>query len=709
MGSVTASGKSPQSQGFLADEIRVSKGDPAPFGATVLRTGVNFALYSRNATSVTLELFASAVEKPVHEIRLDPAEHRTGDVWHVFVEGVGPGARYGYRVDRAPNENSAVHRYDPTRLVLDPFALAITGSPIWGTPYARRGLDQDIERFTPRGLVVDDEFDWEGDRPLGRSLGASVIYELHVRGFTRHQSSGVESPGTYEGLIEKIPYLVGLGVTTVELLPVFEFDDLEYRRVIRVPRDERMNFWGYSPLSFFSPKASYARESRDGASLTSFKRLVKALHAAGIEVILDVVFNHTAEGNATGPTLSFRGIDNSTYYIVDDESGEYVNCSGCGNTVNCNHPVVADLILDSLRYWVCEMHVDGFRFDLASILCRGTDGEPLERPPVIERIAADPVLADTKLVAEAWDAVGLYQVGSFPGQGRFAEWNGKFRDDVRRFVRGDVGMVSALASRMRGSPDLYEGDSGRPWHSINFVTCHDGFTLRDLVSYEEKRNDANGEESRDGESVNHGWNCGFEGPTADAGISALRLRQMKNLLSILLLSHGTPMILGGDEHGRTQRGNNNAYCQDNELSWIDWHSDAEGEDLERFVRTLIRWRELLPLLRPSEFVAESVSPTPGFTFHGVELGRPDWLHESRSLAIEVRGSPAEGAYWIAVSAHVETLDFALPAAPGGKSWSRVVDTSLESPLDLREPGEAEPYEKESYRVAERSVVMLVAR
>ncbi len=701
-------------------DLSIEAGSPQPLGATLVPNGVNFAVFSKNATSVTLVLYLAGVDDPLAEISLGAPEHRTGDVWHVNVQGIGVGTRYGYRVDRDPNDRPNVHHFDPTRVLFDPYAKALTGLSYWREPYSRLitsavSLDEDgfgsrENELALRSLVVGNDFDWQGDRQLDIPMTESIIYELHVRGFTQHESSRVENRGTYEGLIEKIPYLVELGVTTVELLPVYEFDELEFRRCEGELRDRRINFWGYSPLSFFAPKASYAVDGRHGRQVQSFRQMVKAFHDAGIEVILDVVYNHTGEGNYEGRATSLRGFDNQEYYIVDPYTGEHRDYTGCGNTVNCNNAVVADLIVESLRYWVTEMHVDGFRFDLASVMARGPDGVPLDRPPVIERIARDPVLSKTKLIAEAWDAVGLYQVGSFPGFGRFAEWNGKFRDEIRSFVKGDAGIVPALAQRILGSPDLYAGDGGKPWQSINFVTCHDGFTLYDTVSYNEKHNDANDEDNRDGENTNHSWNCGHEGETDDPAILALRTRQMKNLLAILMLSHGTPMILGGDEHGRTQRGNNNAYCQDNEVSWVDWRTTPTSTELNRFVRMLTQRRRALPALRPAEFISEGPADQPGFTWHGVKRYFPDWSHESRSLAIEVRGREDEGSYWLAMNAHTEPLRFELPPAAEGHRWARAIDTSLAWPDDARAPGEeAELFEQGWYRVEGRSVVLLVLR
>ena len=466
-------------------------------------------------------------------------------------------------------------------------------------------------------VVVDNDFDWGDDQPLNLPLVDSIIYEAHVRSFTVHSSSGVAHPGTYAGLIEKIPYLKQLGVTAVELLPVNEFEEGDTDRVNPFTGERLLNLWGYQPTAFYAPNTAYSSNRADGEQVREFKQLVRALHQAGIEVILDMVFNHTAEGDENGPTWSFRGIDNSTYYILDPDTGKYVNFSGCGNTVNCNNPVVRDFIVDCLRYWVLEMHVDGFRFDLASILGRGMDGRVLKNPPLLESLAYDPVLANSKLIAEAWDAAGLYQVGTLPSWGRWAEWNGIYRDDVRKFVKGDAGMTSALATRLLGSPDLYETSAREPYHSINFVTCHDGFTLNDLVSYNEKHNLANGENNTDGTDANYSWNCGVEGPTDDPAINQLRARQRKNFAAILLCSHGVPMFLEGDEIGRTQQGNNNAYCQDNEVSWLDWRMMASHADLLRFFRLMIAFRKRCPLLRRDSFQFHGEG---GFhiTWHGVK-------------------------------------------------------------------------------------------
>ena len=545
-----------------------------------------------------------------------------------------------------------------------------------------------------------------------------VIYELHLRGFTVHASAGVESPGTYLGLIEKIPYLKDLGVTTVELLPVYEFDELEVDRVDPTTGEYLRNFWGYSPICFFAPKAAYAKNGRNGHQVAELKTLVRELHRAGLEVFLDVVFNHTAEkeGRPEDPTFSFRGLDNSIYYMLDPATGAPRNYSGCGNTLNCNHPLVRNLILDALRYWVTEMHVDGFRFDLASILGRGQNGEVLANPPLLEQIAGDPVLADTTLIAEAWDAGGLYQVGTFPSWGRWAEWNAKFRDEIRRFVRGEPGLTGKLASRLAGSADLYQASGRQPCHSINFVTCHDGMTLADLVSYQRKHNEANGESNRDGTDLEYAWNCGVEGPTSDADVVALRRRQARNLLTLLLLAQGTPMLLGGDELGRTQRGNNNAYCQDNEVSWLDWALLAENRELFRFVQTLIAFRRAHPVLRRRDFLRGGGTPTHprrDVAWHGVELDRPDWGPRARALAMHLAGEHAPSPdcdLYLAVNAGDAPLDFALPKPPAGRRWWRVVDTARPSPQDIRAEGEEESVPLVArLRVASHTCVVLRSR
>ena len=696
-----------------ARSLKLCRGHPLPFGASVVRGGINFAIFSRAATEVVLAIFHPASRRPVAEFRLDPHVNKTGDVWHALVRGLDPGVQYGYRMDRQPNDQPSVHPFDREQVLLDPHARVICGRPQWGVVSdneAQSSSDQGSRRCV---VIAEDDFDWEDDQPLNIPLVETIIYELHVRGFTRHPSAKVEQPGTFSGLVEKIPYLKNLGVTAVELLPIYEFEETDTDRRNPITDEPLLNYWGYHPISFFAPKASYSSNGQDqGEQVREFKQMVKAFHAAGIEVILDVVFNHTAEGDERGTTFSFRGIDNRVYYIIDPESGRYHNYSGCGNTFNCNHPIVRDLVLDSLRYWVTEMHVDGFRFDLAAILGRGQDGSVLPNPPLIERIATDPVLANTKLIAEAWDAAGLYQVGSFPAWRRWAEWNGRFRDDIRAFVRGDPDMVPALAARLTGSADLYQTSNREPYHSINFVTCHDGFTLADLVSYGEKHNEENGEENRDGDNHNLSWNCGVEGPAASEDINRLRLRQMKNMAALLLLSTGVPMILAGDEMGRTQRGNNNAYCQDNDISWIDWDLQRENAELFRFFCLLIRFRRQCIALKRKSFVPEQDDPMSSLEWHGVEPYQPDWSPQSRSLAMCVRGNMPKGktqSVYLIANAYWDPLSFKLPTA-GDERWYRVVDTFLESPYDVADLGEAERLaDQQRYDAGPRSVVLLLSR
>ena len=687
-----------------ADGHRVSRGVPLPVGVSVRRSGVNFAVFSKYATSCTLVLFQPRAVDPYVEFALDPRHNRTGQVWHVFVEGLDAGIQYGYRFDMQPNPEPQVHRYNPAQVLLDPYARVLSNGGAWAQ-YAPG------QRPYRNSVIVENHFDWEHDQPLNIPLVDSVIYEMHVRSFTQHPSSGVPHPGTFAGVIEKIPYLKKLGVTAVELLPVNEFEESDTDRRNPFTGEPLRNLWGYQPTAFCAPNTAYSSNRADGEQVCEFKRLVRSLHEAGIEVILDMVFNHTAEGGAKGPTWSFRGIDNSTYYILEPGTGEYVNYSGCGNTVNCNNPVVRDFIVDCLRFWVTEMHVDGFRFDLASVLGRGMDGSVLKSPPLLESLAYDPVLANTKLIAEAWDAAGLYQVGTLPSWGRWAEWNGIFRDDVRKFVKGDAGMTSALATRLLGSPDLYETSAREPYHSINFVTCHDGFPLADLVSYDEKHNLANGENNTDGCNANYSWNCGSEGPTNDPAINELRLRQQKNFAAILLVSHGVPMILSGDELGRTQQGNNNAYCQDNEISWVDWRLAETNAGLLRFFQQMIAFRKRCGLLRRSNFELKGEG---GFhiSWHGVKRAKPDWCSDSRTVAMQLTelhdGGLRDDLHFIA-NAYSGDLEFELPLI-GEREWFRLADTALPSPQDVAEDGLEFPLlSQESYLVNGRSVAIFIAK
>ena len=674
-------------------------GRPLPLGATRCPGGVNFAFFSRHGQRAAVLLFPPDHE-PV-EISLDPRANRTGDIWHVFVAGLAPGVEYALRVAGAWDPTGAGHRFDGRRLLLDPYARHLTGGERWGRPGAGHG-------FARRCRLVENRYDWEGDRPLGRPLAESVIYELHVRAFTVHSSSGVAHPGTYEGLVEKIPYLQKLGVTAVELMPVFEFNENEIVRRDPISGERLRNLWGYSPIGFFAPKASYAADAAD--PVTAFRNMVKALHRAGIEVILDVVFNHTAEGGEDGPVLSFKGLDNTIYYLLDPATKAYRNFSGCGNTLNCNHPLVRQLIIDCLRYWVVEMHVDGFRFDLASILGRDQEGRVLDNPPVVEQIAEDPVLRHTKIIAEAWDAAGLYQVGSFSRSRRWAEWNGRFRDDVRAFMAGRPGTVGRLATRIAGSEDLYAGRG--PTASINYVTCHDGFTLADLVSYEHKHNKANGEDNRDGVDDNISWNGGVEGPTSNARILRLRRRRMRTFAVLLLLSQGVPMLLAGDEFGRSQRGNNNAYCQDNPIGWVDWSLAEKNADLLRFFRKLVALRRAHPVFRRTSFfpAPAAAGGACGISWSSAE-GKEDWSEECRTLVFVLDGRYApqpDDDFCVCVNGDQRPRAFLVPPAPNGHPWRLLVDTAAQPPADIVAAHAAPPLGSDRLTVGGFAAVVLSA-
>ena len=672
----------------------MTPGRPFPLGVSRHSDSVNFAVASEHP--VTLLIFLDDADNPALELPLDPARHRTGAVWHAALRGLPEVFDYAYRLTAED------------ALLLDPYAKAITGAETWGQWPERPIRPAPWHRLRPRRCRVQPEpFDWGAAQPPRTPLAESIIYELHVRGFTQHPSSGVAQPGTFEGVIEKIPYLQALGVTAVELLPVTEFEENDNSRRHPETGAELMNYWGYHPLSFFAPKAAYAACPQ--APATSFKRLVKALHEAGIEIILDMVFNHTGEGDLACPTWSYRALAAGVYYLMDPASGTYRNDTGCGNTVNANHPIAQDLILDSLRYWVTEMHVDGFRFDLAAALTRGPNGEALERPPLLERMAADPILACVKLIAEPWDASGLYQVGQFSRWGAWSEWNDRFRDDIRRFIKSDAGMTPALAARLIGSPDLYAASGGAasggaPSNSINFVTCHDGFTLTDVVSYNDKHNAANGEDGRDGSPENHSWNCGEEGDSCDPQVLALRQRQMKNMAALLLLSQGAPMILAGDEVGRSQQGNNNPYCHDDAISWFDWELVCRNQELLRFFQLLIRFRKRHALLRPRHYANAAI------TWHGSDLNAPDWSHESRSLAMHLAPvDTGESHLYLIAHAHWQSRCFHLPALPHAAAWRRVVDTSRTSPDDIYPDEDAPALETlHVYEAGPRSVVVLVA-
>jgi glycogen operon protein len=702
------------------------RGRPHPLGVTAAIEGLNFALLCRHGTTVWLDIYPldEGGDRPIAQIQLHPRYNRTGDHWHVHITGLPSGFRYGWRVDGPSGDG---HRFDPTRILLDPAATMLSEGAVWsGT------CETDPERTGRRSVFYrGPRYDWGDDAPPLVPLEDTIVYEMHVRGFTCHPSSGVSKPGTFAGLAEKIPYLQWLGVTAVELLPIHEFDECDCPFSNPVTGERNVNFWGYNTIAFAAPKAAFAASGGQHGQLHEFRDMVKAFHAAGIEVWLDVVFNHTGEGDDRGRTYSFRGLDNSLYYLLSPD-GRYLNFSGCGNTLNCNHPIVRNLILTCLRFWVGDMHIDGLRFDLASILGRDQRGNVLIEPPIIEMIAEDGILADTKLIAEPWDAAGLYQVGGFPFGRRWSEWNGRYRDDIRKFWRGDRDTIGNFGTRICGSADLYEWNSRLPRHSVNYLTCHDGFTLNDLVSYNKKHNEANGEQNRDGWDDNHSWNCGIEGDTDDAEILGLRRRQAKNLMATLLLSQGVPMLLAGDEFLRTQKGNNNAWCQDNEISWVDWTLKEKNADFLRFTRELIQLRKRHTCLRRKRFLrgeflkrrAGSTSELIAFpvtgpvrpadaglpehvvehvelpklegladiVWHGKEPRKPDWSSSSLVIAFSLDGRfngreidpdyVVDSDFYVAINGSQEPVPFRIPTSPTRRKWRRVVDTALASPLDI---------------------------
>jgi glycogen operon protein len=696
---------------------------PLPYGAVLhdsfgqRERGVQFIVYSRSATAMRVLLYDGVDDpEPAEVISLDPGRDRWGDIWSVFVPRLGPGQLYHFQAD-GPFDPERGQRFDGTARLIDPYARALAGRFLPGTDGIVR---------PPKSVVVDDYFDWQGDRHLRRGLADTVIYEMHVRGFTASPTSGVAHPGTYAGVIEKIPYLKSLGVTAVELMPVHEFPT-------ELPSGElppHGNYWGYDPMAFFAPHRGYASGSEPGCQVREFKEMVRALHAAGIEVILDVVFNHTAEGNHLGPTFSFKGLENRVYYMLGDGGGHYRNYTGCGNTINGNHPIVRELIFLCLRHWVHTYHIDGFRFDLASVLSRDRNGDILPNPPIVELITEDPMLADTKIIAEAWDAAGAYQVGSFASL-RWAEWNGRYRDDVRRYWRGDYAQTGHLATRLAGSSDLYGDDGRQPYHSINFVTSHDGYTLNDLVTYRDKHNEANGEGNRDGDNNSFSDNYGVEGPSKRADIEGLRARQIRNMLATLLVSQGVPMLLAGDECRRTQQGNNNAYCQDNEVSWFDWRLADAHADLVRFVTELVRFRLGNPTLRRRSFLVGGSSDDGGLP--DVEWFSPDGSHvdwyaadaslvcffgapsrerllaENDAAAGGVEGRPRHVLIFAHAGSLPRAFHFPRPVAIAGLPWRLFVDTGRSAPDDIHADGKGPIVDvTKPLELAERSLVCLVA-
>jgi glycogen operon protein len=671
-------------------------------GANVASGGANFAILSPLATHATLVLYRDAEDvEPLFTAVLDPTINRTGDYWHVFVRNARPGLYYTWRLDgpRAPEQGTS---FDPDRELLDPCAKAVSAKH-WNRLRARSARAARKPHFRAR-IVGAERYDWEGDEPLRRSLQDAVIYELHVGSFTRHPSARVRAPGTFAGIVEKIPYLKSLGVTDIELLPVAAFDAQDVPASAAALRLE--NYWGYSPVAFFAVHSPFAH----GDARNEFRDMVKALHRAGIGVILDVVLNHTAEGGEDGVTIGFKGLGNEFFYHLDArDRRRYLDYTGCGNTVNCNHPSVVAYLLECLEYWVLEMHVDGFRFDLASVMTRGENGRPLERPPLLAAIESSPALARTHLIAEAWDAGGLYQVGGFPGL-RWAEWNGLYRDSLRRFVRGEPGLIGEVATRIAGSSDLYARQGKSPANSINFVTCHDGFTLCDLVSYEAKHNEANGEQNRDGTEQDFSANCGVEGPTADAGVLRLREQRARNFLTLLMLSQGVPMLLAGDETLRSQRGNNNAYCQNNEISWLDWAATETRSGMLRFTRAIIALRARHPTLRRARFIEASPGEESALRWCGVDGRSPDWSDgAARVLCFTLDGVSADEApLHVMANMGEEAVAAQVPEPPAGRRWHRIVDTARASPDDVVDAAAGVPLEGPTYRLLGDSVVVLEA-
>ena len=690
---------------FPTNEIKGLKyriGKIFPFGATLEADGaVNFSIYSKEATGCTLVLFQHGQKKPWIEIEF-PEEFRIGNVYTMRVYGINMDTtEYGYRFDGEYAPQKGLW-FDKKKVLLDPYAKSVSGRSVWGK---RKKKSEDVPL---RGQIIREDYTWSGDKPLEKRLEDLVIYEMHIRSFTQHESSAVKHRGTYAGMVEKIPYLKELGVNCVELMPVFEFDEFENAREYN--GRQLLNYWGYSTACFFAPKAGYAASAPFGMETDEFKNLVKTLHKNGIEVILDVVFNHTAEGNENGPFISYRGIDNRTYYLLTPE-GYYYNFSGCGNTMNCNNPVVRNMVIDCLRYWVASYHVDGFRFDLASILSRDENGAPMMNPPLLDSIAQDAVLGKSIIIAEAWDAGGLYQVGSFPGHSRWSEWNGRYRDCLRRFIKGGGECAPELFHHIKGSDDLY-GDRGAST-SINFVTCHDGFTLYDLVSYNEKHNEANGEDNMDGCNDNDSWNCGQEGETPDPEVIDLRNRQVKNMLNILLTSRGVPMLLSGDEFANSQGGNNNAYCQDNEISWLNWEDLSRNRQQYEYVKRLIAFRNAHPVLRATDYnFGHNGTDYPELSFHGLKAWELD--QDAPTLTFGYMFAEDHKKYktdkdcfiYVAVNAHWEWHDFELPILPKKMKWGIAFESSG---LSFDEGDENRDIDQSRITLGPRSSAILVAR
>lgn len=707
------------------DSLQIQKGSPLVLGAVPDSEGVNFAVYSKNAERVVLHLFESSSDKqPVRSIEFDPVQNRTGSIWHIYVKGLKAGALYLYRVD-GPYIPPEGHRFNFNKYLLDPYAKALTQGSVFrsynlqrerGLAGVENGKLSDLSDFPKCVVVCDNDFDWEGDKPLRIPLHKSIFYEAHLKGYTASETSGVKNPGTFKGFVEKIPYLKDLGITAVEFMPVFEFDENENNNINPKTGLKLSNYWGYSTVSFFSPKTGYSSDKTPGGSVREFKNLVKEMHKAGLEVILDVVYNHTAEGNEQGYTFSFRGFENSVYYnLPHDKKQYYHNFSGCGNSVNCNHPVVRNLILDSLRYWVSEMHVDGFRFDLAATLCRDQNGVVQLYDHITNAITNDAVLSGTKIIAEPWDCgSGGYLVGKFPG-GSWSEWNDRYRNDIRRFIRGDEGVITSAATRIAGSSDLYAHDGRLTTSSINFVTCHDGFTMNDLVSYNGKHNDENGEQNRDGSNDNNCYNHGFEGVTVNPKIENLRVRKIKNFMLCLMVSQGVPLFAAGDEFRRTQNGNNNSYCQDNETSWVNWLLCSKNHEVVNFTKRMITLRKSHPVFQRETFFSTT---TPEVEWYDIDCKNPDWVNPGRFLAFRLDGTRVfypdgqthDNDFYIAGNTDIYDVTVTLPSAPKGKKWYVVADTSVAGDETACEDGkEVLLPEQKRYILPAGSFVILMSK
>lgn len=664
------------------------KGSPQPMGATLKEGGINFALFSKHATAVTLFIYAENGHHPLMEVPLDPKINKTGSTWHVHILGLPERVEYNYQIN-GPNNPKQGLLYNPNVFLIDPYAKSLNSTSHWKASYPK----------SLRGRLIKEEpFNWEGTSLPRIPMKELIIYEMHVRGFTKHPSSNVAHPGTFLGVSEKIPYLKSLGVNAIELMPIHEFNENENYHRHPITKEPLVNFWGYSPVNFLALMNRYGSCSDWGVTLREFKTMVKAFHKENMEVYIDVVFNHSAEGNEKGAYYSLKGIDSAIYYMIDSD-GQFMNFSGCGNTLNCNHPIVSQFIVDTLRYWVTELHIDGFRFDLASVFSRNQHGVPLPHPPILDMIAKDPVLSNVKLIAEAWDAGGLYQVGSFPSS-IWAEWNGKYRDAIRRFIKGTEGATGEFATRIAGSEDLYVHDR-KPYHSVNFIVCHDGFCLKDLVSYDRKHNEDNAEANNDGSNDNISWNCGIEGPTTDPKILKLREKQMKNFHFALMISIGTPMIFMGDEYGHTKNGNNNTYCHDNELNYFLWDELQHNQPWFRFYILMIAFRKKHAFFHREEFLTPD-----DIQWHSAQSLSVDWSSTQQFIAFTIKTSDPQ--FYIAFNPSTSSVTIEIPPLPEGRVWKKVVDTDLPSPEDYHEDIASAQVVTNSYQLQEFSALLLQA-